>query len=486
MKEKQQRKRKHRNGGLRKQCGCARRAWPKCAHRWHFNFKARGGHAYRFSLDKHFNRHIDSKSEAEELAADLRKQIRSGTFGQAAPLEGMTLRQLMDIYLERSVRVKRAAFERATRYQLDRIAGTALSSGAKFGDCRVADIVTDTVEQFRAARYADGTGPTGTNRYLGQLRPVFNWALLAGYVDRTPFVRAGKAVVKFADEVPRTRRLQDGEAERLLSACGPHLRAVVECAPETGMRSGEITSLQWSQVEGMRLDDATPPTISWAPQAAIFLPSLKTKTKRDRRIPISTRLRSILELRRLDPAGKPHTSDKFVFGNAVGEHVESRGRAWYSAILKAHGHEPTYTKGANLDSESRAALKTIDCTSTTCGARRAAGGWMRACRWRQSSGGSATTTSARRAPTSLAPRPATTRRCACSSSAGTFATGLQRMPDHRGSARHKRPLSRTEMPARPQVATDRLSTRAGLGAECRWFKSSRPDHFHQGLFRRHR
>ena len=266
----------------------------------------------------------------------------------------------MDLYLERSVRVKRAAFERASRYQLDRIAGTALSSGAQFGDWRVADIVTDRVEQFRAARYADGTGPAGTNRYLSALRAVFNWALVAGYVERTPFVRAGKAVVKFADEAPRTRRLQDGECERLLGACGPHLRAILECALETGMRSGEITSLQWSQVEGLRLDDATPPTISWAPQAAVFLPSLKTKAKRDRRIPISTRLRSILELRRLDPAGKPLASDKFVFGNAVGEQVQSRGRAWYSAILKAHGHEPTYTAGANLDAESRAALRTID------------------------------------------------------------------------------------------------------------------------------
>ena len=364
MEDKQQRQKKHRNGGLRKQCGCARRVWAKCAHPWHFNFKPRGGLAHRFSLDKHFNRHIDSKSEAEDLAADLRRQIRAGTFRQAAPLEGMMLRQLMDVYLERSKAAKGPAFERARRYQLDRIAGTTLSrptSGSvQFGDWRVADIVTDTVEQFRAARYADGTGPAGTNRYLGALRAVFSWALVAGHVERTPFKRHGEVVVKFEKESRRTRRLQDGEAERLLSACGPHLRAIVECAVETGMRSGEIMSLQWSQVEGMRLDDATPPTISWAPQAAVFLPSLKTKTKRDRRIPVSPRLKAILEMRRLDPAGKPLGADRYVFGNAVGEQVHNRGRAWYTAILKAHGHEPTYTAGANLDAASRAKLREID------------------------------------------------------------------------------------------------------------------------------
>jgi hypothetical protein len=40
-----------RNNGLRKLCGCTRRNWSKCPHPWHFNFKLRGGKAWRFSLD---------------------------------------------------------------------------------------------------------------------------------------------------------------------------------------------------------------------------------------------------------------------------------------------------------------------------------------------------------------------------------------------------------------------------------------------------
>lgn len=42
---------RHHNDGLRKLCTCARRNWPKCSHPWHFNFKPRGGQAWRFSLD---------------------------------------------------------------------------------------------------------------------------------------------------------------------------------------------------------------------------------------------------------------------------------------------------------------------------------------------------------------------------------------------------------------------------------------------------
>ena len=97
-----------------------------------------------------------------------------------------------------------------------------------------------------------------------------------------------------------------------------------------------------------------------APRAELVLPWTKTKTQRDRRIPISTRLKGILEMRRLDPAGQPMPSDAYVFGNEVGQRVKDIGRAWDSAVLKAHGHTPTYTKTKNLTPESRATLASID------------------------------------------------------------------------------------------------------------------------------
>jgi len=79
-----------------------------------------------------------------------------------------------------------------------------------------------------------------------------------------------------------------------------------------------------------------------------------------RRIPISTRLKAILEMRRLDPKGEPHALDKFVFGSEVGTKVDGFGRAWDTAVLKSHGHTPTYTKTANLTPASRAALNAVD------------------------------------------------------------------------------------------------------------------------------
>ena len=69
----------HRNAGLRKICGCPRRAWVKCQHAWHFNFCWKGT-PYRFSLSRYAGKEIVSKVDAETLADEIRGKIRAGTF----------------------------------------------------------------------------------------------------------------------------------------------------------------------------------------------------------------------------------------------------------------------------------------------------------------------------------------------------------------------------------------------------------------------
>ena len=133
--------------------------------------------------------------------------------------------------------------------------------------------------------------------------------------------------------------------------------AELEAALETGMRLGEILSLQWTQVEGLKF---TGSAVRWEPNAELVLPFGKTKTRRDRRIPISTRLKAILEMRRFDPAGEPIPPHGYVFGNAIGGRVQDNSRAWHSAVLKSHGHQPTYTKTKQLSETSREALRAIN------------------------------------------------------------------------------------------------------------------------------
>jgi integrase len=361
---------RHANKGLRKLCDCARRNWPKCSHSWYFNFKPRGGPAHRFSLDKHFNRHVDSKSEAEELAGDLRKLIRAGKFGQPTPRQAMTVRQLADLYVERYVKLERSTTEAAYVSAFNRICRTVvprpIGGTLALGSWPMGDVVTDTIERFREVRRSDGGGVVAINRNLATLRGLFNWAVRVGYADGTPFKRHSEAVVKLSAETPRSRRLDANEELALRAASGPYLRALIEAALQTGMRRGELLSLQWHQVDGMKIEDQT---VTWAHAASLVLPAGKTKTKRERRIPISTRLKGILEMRRFDPTGEPMAADRYVFGNEIGQRVQNFKRAWQTAVLRAHGYTPTYierrvgeivNKTANLAPVSRAALATID------------------------------------------------------------------------------------------------------------------------------
>lgn len=371
-------KERQHHDGLYKRCDCPRRTWAKCPHSWHFAFKWRGTR-HRFSLDHHLGRRIDNKTEAETEAEHIRIAIREGRLGQPAPRAEMTLQQLADVYLERFVQVERKTTEESFRGALRTICRTVIprpvGGDAKLGDWRVTDIATDTVERFREIRRGQGVSPAGVNRNLQSLRAMFNWAIRVGYLESTPFKRHSLAVVKIskADEPPRARRLNPdtNEEAQLLAACGPHLRAVVECALETGMRRGEILSLQWSQIEGATIERDEVPArdldlhllqlaLKWVTRAEIVLPASKTKTRRDRRIPISTRLRAVLAMRRFDPKGDPLPADASVFGNAIGQRVGDVGRAWETAVLRSHSQQPKFTETCNLTAESRGALAAID------------------------------------------------------------------------------------------------------------------------------
>jgi integrase len=91
------------------------------------------------------------------------------------------------------------------------------------------------------------------------------------------------------------------------------------------------------------------------------LPAKKTKDGEARDVPITSRLRAVLEMRRLDIAGRAFGPESFVFGNEIGESVAAVKKAWETAVLRAHGHTPQWERGKNrLKPESRAAYHAIN------------------------------------------------------------------------------------------------------------------------------
>jgi integrase len=92
--------------------------------------------------------------------------------------------------------------------------------------------------------------------------------------------------------------LSQADGERLLAACNPHLRILVTAALETCCRVGELLKLQWRHV---RFD-----------LNEIRLPAQNTKAGRMRVLPMSQRLRALLDMRRHDPSGQVLRPDAFV------------------------------------------------------------------------------------------------------------------------------------------------------------------------------
>ena len=340
------------NGGLKKRCRCPRRQWSKCPHPWHVGF-AYNGKEHRWSLHKVASKPAGywmSKTEAEGIRDRLRGQIREGTLTDTSapsPDVRLTFGDVVERYLERHVRVptRRRAAQQIMEWHLGvlRRAEVPAAGGAtiRLEHKAVTAISKADVEAVRDGRRAAATargsteqarpgckgGEVGINRLLARLRHVFSFAIAEGYATETPFKRHGVTVVKLDSrvETPRHRRLEPGEEDRLLRHAGDHLRALIVALLFTGCRVGELLNLTWNQIR--RDEDGKP---RW-----LMLPATNTKTYRLRPIPIGARLSAELDMRQHGPDGTAFGPEAFVFGNRVGEKINSVKKGWAGTCRRA-------------------------------------------------------------------------------------------------------------------------------------------------------
>ena len=95
---------------------------------------------------------------------------------------------------------------------------------------------------------------------------------------------------------------------------------MIVAALESGMRLGELLSLQWRDVDLQRRE--------------IRILASKAKSGRERVVPVSDRLMAVFEMARLDPSGKPLGLDNYVFGDELGGRIRNVKRAWTTVCKK--------------------------------------------------------------------------------------------------------------------------------------------------------
>ena len=338
---------RHSNGGLRKLCGCARRKWPTCGHGWHFSFQWRGVH-HRFSLDRHLGRHVAGKTEAKTEADKIRATIRRGQFSPAQTDENIaistpvTFDRFSDLYLERALHGRRD-----DAYRLKRLKAFVLPrpSGQRLGSKPLRQVTEDDLETFMTHVRAEGRSASTRNKYVQVIKAMFRWAMRKGYLDCNPITEG--AALKREKVNRRARRLIGDEEARLLTAARPRMQRLLIAALESGARLGELLSLLWKDVDLTR--------------GEITVRAPNAKDRENRHIPISIRLRGILEMARHDPAGEEFGPEHYVFGDEVGRKLLSTTKAWQTTVLKANGHTPQWDyRTKKLKPESQAVYRKID------------------------------------------------------------------------------------------------------------------------------
>jgi len=122
------------------------------------------------------------------------------------------------------------------------------SSFPKLMDFQLTDITAWEIEKWRNQRLFDGVKPATTNRQINTLKGCLSRAVEWGAIDshdlrkvKTLTVDNSKVRYLSTDEEIRLR-------ENLKTIDSPFLEVIVLLAMNTGMRKGELLSLEWSHV----------------------------------------------------------------------------------------------------------------------------------------------------------------------------------------------------------------------------------------------
>lgn len=299
--------------GLFKRCACKFTRWPSCPHPYYLRFKPKGGGQKRVPLG------VSSLAKAKAAADEQRTKMRSPT--QPADPR-LTIADACDRYATWRSENGRSPEPYLGVLRRLMIAGPK-AAAIELGSKPIADVTLDDIEaalrSYRTiAKKRQAGGTVGERKVKQAARQLFNWAVKKRLTTNRPLYEAGVAMVSITASPSRTRRLEPGEEQRLLDAATAlgdmftHDRIVAIL--DTGLRGGELRLLQWRDV---RADDIVLPIDK---QKA----GLRKKRPAPRVIPISPRLRKILDRRRNGPDGEPLGDDALVFGTDTGEPVQRR------------------------------------------------------------------------------------------------------------------------------------------------------------------
>ena len=219
----------------------------------------------RRSGNKPTSKSFSTKSQALCWARLLESEIDRGIFVDRTEAERCTVGELIDRYLAEITPLKKSARREKQRLE-------ALKR--KFGEFAPIALRNTHIAAYRDARLNAGIAGATVVKELNSLSHLFDVAIKDWGIPL--HTNPAKMVRRPQVARGRDRRLMRNEEDRLFAACAASraemLLPVVRFAIATGMRMGEIISLEWRHVDLARRVAVLP----------------ETKTGESRQVPLST------------------------------------------------------------------------------------------------------------------------------------------------------------------------------------------------------
>lgn len=176
--------------------------------------------------------------DAEALLIQRRNDIKEGKQPEVKRISNHTFNELAEQYSKWAERQRSYKSKHGFINQL----------AEAFGSLPLRRFNSMLVEQFQTERTQKGNKPATVNRLVATLKHMFTKAVEWDMVEEQTLKRTRKAKL-LEENNRRLRYLSKEECKRLINACDKHLRPIVVCALNTGMRKGEILDLKWDTVD---------------------------------------------------------------------------------------------------------------------------------------------------------------------------------------------------------------------------------------------
>lgn len=198
---------------------------------WHLDYVTADGKRRRESSGTR------DRSAALALLSERRAKSAAGETQPKRQLLTTRLSEIAERYMAANGHLRSAPWRRATLKRLVRV----------LGDPTLAAITPQALEEYTAARLAQGKQPSTCNRDADLIKSVVDYAARVGMVPIDHAQRLHR--VKWLPERPRIRYLTSDELRALLGASTGELRAAIVVAVNTGLRRGELFGLTWERVD---------------------------------------------------------------------------------------------------------------------------------------------------------------------------------------------------------------------------------------------